>query len=179
MSGEKSGYNPDAYDDGVDLSAEEKASLDKAAAERRATMLEERIKEKEARASQKDEAAVSGDSKPKLGFGLAGRKGFGLHHRSLAEGSPAQAKAADIKRGEPAVEAGLNRSVKKLLESFAGEFKFDLVPLGDGKKYILKLFVKNGQTFDVNKDFQGAFPSIMTQLNQHLNTNFSKKQKLA
>ena len=169
MSGEKSGYNPDAYNDGTDLTAEEKADLDRAAAERRAAMLEER-------ARQKNAVTLSGNPKS----GSAGsRKGLGVHHRGLTESDPAQVKAADIKRGEPAVEAGLNRSVKKLLESFVGEFKFDLASLGDGKKYILKLFVKNGQTFDVNKDFQGPFPSIMTQLNQHLNTNFSKKQKLA
>lgn len=180
MSGEKSGYNPDAYDDGTNLSAEEKAALDKAAAERRAAILEGRAKEKKAAApSQKEEMVVVSSSKPKLGSGLVGRKGFGLHHRSLTEGNPAEAKAADVKRGETTVEAGLNRSVKKLLDSFSGEFKFDLVPLGDGKKYILKLFVKNGQTFDVNKDFQGPFQSIMAQLNQHLEASFSKRQKLA
>ncbi|MBP6859686.1 MAG: hypothetical protein KBC69_03655 [Candidatus Magasanikbacteria bacterium] len=175
MSGEKSGYNPDAYDDGADLTAEEKADLDKAAAERRAAMLEERTQQKKAAALQKKEVVEPSDPKR----GSSARKGFGVHYRGLTESDPAQAKAADVKRGDAAVEAGLNRSVRKLLDSFVGEFKFDLVPLGDGKKYILKLFVKKGQTFDVHKEFQGPFPSIMTQLNQHLNTNFSKKQKLA
>lgn len=175
MPGEKSGYNSDAYDDGTDLTAEEKAALDQAAAERRAAMLEERTRQKKAATSQKEEVVVSGGQKTKSG----NRKGLGVHHRGLTESDPAQAKAADIRRDEIVVEGGLNRSVRKLLDSFMGEFKFDLVSLGDGKKYILKLFVKNGQTFDVNKDFQGPFPSIMTQLNQHLNTSFQKKQKLA
>lgn len=122
-------------------------------------------------AAKSKAADASEKPKQKLKFG------FGVNQRNVVEGNAAQVKEVAIRSGDLQVEAGQNRTVKKLLSKFFELPKFELIPLGDGKRFRLELFVPNGLTYDLDKEFQGPFDSIMKQLEKYVADTFPMLKK--